>query len=978
MTSIVSFKTRARTVDHLGREQIADCPTAVSELWKNAYDAYARSVSLHIFEGDTPIAGILDDGCGMNKEDFIEKWLVLGTESKFQDIDHQSINRYGLPFRDRQGQKGIGRLSVAALGPLVLVLSKQYGRPFMAALVDWRLFENPYLSMEDIGCPLVEFDSKTEFHSIFPSLVDGIVQNIEGNPSLPMNRQEWIKEAWNRFSTLENENWQETTTAQRILASASKASIHDRHLSQWDVWAGTSDQGTALFILDINYELAVWVMNDINESDDEVTKIRRRLFETLSGFSDPYKPNLITFDYQVVAHKGNREHDILSHDSHFSLGEFRNLEHVIEGSFDEYGLFTGRLRAFGVDRGEINIAPTRPAHLRAREKVGPFEFCIATFEMDPVNSTHPPTMHEHLAESADRYGGIMVYRDGLRVMPYGRSTNDFFGIEERRSKNAGRYFWAHRRSFGSVSLSRQNNPNLRDKAGREGFIDNRASREMRLLIENVLQTSARKYFGSDSDLRQKLLPEINQRNRAEIEATEKSRKHRRTLFREALKENSAPLNRAIELAELTKQTIDAAANDDNSEVLLEVSQYIERLVHLKSDLALPRLPAKLGKLEEEYRSYRDRYKTLLAAVDSINKRWQAAVDTTLIQNPLEVAESALSRHQKHLNDALGKWQKAAKNLLNSEIERIDSRINKDRAAYYAQTSPLLSELSDEKIKASIALNEMEAIREECYLSFSSYYTSYIRSLTQLAEGIDLDGAIAWSGDQNQELKLKVDQISSLSQLGITIEIIGHELSNLDSEVTRNLNRLPEDVRQLDAYKLALNAHKELVARLRFLAPLKLSGSRERQSISGEMIAQYVSQFFRQKLETSRITLEVTPEFKGLRISENQSRIYSVFINLVNNSIYWLTFSPERKIKLDYREGFVIIGDSGPGVDEDDVENLFQLFFTRRAEGRGVGLYLCKENLSASGHQIHYTRDQDLMVLSGANFVIRFRGIDGDE
>jgi hypothetical protein len=43
MIDQISFQTAARTVDHLGREQIADTPTAISELWKNANDAYARS-----------------------------------------------------------------------------------------------------------------------------------------------------------------------------------------------------------------------------------------------------------------------------------------------------------------------------------------------------------------------------------------------------------------------------------------------------------------------------------------------------------------------------------------------------------------------------------------------------------------------------------------------------------------------------------------------------------------------------------------------------------------------------------------------------------------------------------------------------------------------------------------------------------------------------------------------------------------------
>ncbi len=62
MVISAAFQTRARTIDHLGREQIADCPTAISELWKNAYDAYARNVSLNIFDGNTPVATLVDDG----------------------------------------------------------------------------------------------------------------------------------------------------------------------------------------------------------------------------------------------------------------------------------------------------------------------------------------------------------------------------------------------------------------------------------------------------------------------------------------------------------------------------------------------------------------------------------------------------------------------------------------------------------------------------------------------------------------------------------------------------------------------------------------------------------------------------------------------------------------------------------------------------------------------------------------------------
>ena len=45
------FRTRARTVDMLGRQQIAGIPTAISELFKNAHDAYADHVERQLAVG---------------------------------------------------------------------------------------------------------------------------------------------------------------------------------------------------------------------------------------------------------------------------------------------------------------------------------------------------------------------------------------------------------------------------------------------------------------------------------------------------------------------------------------------------------------------------------------------------------------------------------------------------------------------------------------------------------------------------------------------------------------------------------------------------------------------------------------------------------------------------------------------------------------------------------------------------------------
>ena len=83
----MQFRTKARAVDLLGKGQIADLPTAITELWKNGYDAYADNLTAELFMSGykglkTPIFVISDDGTGMKQSDIIDKWLVLGVDSK--------------------------------------------------------------------------------------------------------------------------------------------------------------------------------------------------------------------------------------------------------------------------------------------------------------------------------------------------------------------------------------------------------------------------------------------------------------------------------------------------------------------------------------------------------------------------------------------------------------------------------------------------------------------------------------------------------------------------------------------------------------------------------------------------------------------------------------------------------------------------------------------------------------------------------
>ena len=120
-----SIKVRARAVDLLGRQQIAGIPTALHELFKNAYDAFARRVEVDLLVQRHTLI-LRDDGFGMTEDDFRNRWLTLGTESKVGQTVQLAewLGDYGKIPRETLGEKGIGRLAIASIGPTVLVLTR--------------------------------------------------------------------------------------------------------------------------------------------------------------------------------------------------------------------------------------------------------------------------------------------------------------------------------------------------------------------------------------------------------------------------------------------------------------------------------------------------------------------------------------------------------------------------------------------------------------------------------------------------------------------------------------------------------------------------------------------------------------------------------------------------------------------------------------------------------------------------------------
>ncbi|MYJ74040.1 MAG: ATP-binding protein, partial [Gammaproteobacteria bacterium] len=156
------FRTSARTVDMLGRQQIAGIATAISELFKNAHDAYATRVEADFYRPEQLLV-LRDDGLGMTLEDVVDRWLVLGTDSKLDGGEEMTAVAVplGMEPRTPTGEKGIGRLAIAAIGPQVLLVTRARRsdglHPTVASFVNWSLFALPGIALDEIEIPVREF-----------------------------------------------------------------------------------------------------------------------------------------------------------------------------------------------------------------------------------------------------------------------------------------------------------------------------------------------------------------------------------------------------------------------------------------------------------------------------------------------------------------------------------------------------------------------------------------------------------------------------------------------------------------------------------------------------------------------------------------------------------------------------------------------------------------------------------------------------
>lgn len=962
------FKTRARTLDMLGRQQIAGMPTAISELFKNAHDAYADRVEIDYYRSDGLFV-LRDDGVGMSYDDFVSRWLTIGTEYK--------LNPTGIPpgdpdkkLRPMLGEKGIGRLAIATIGPQLLVLTrpKTDGKPsdLTAAFLNWGIFEWPGIDLDEIEIPLRSFSPGT-----LPSTneVDEMVGEFRKNAE---------KVGLHVESPL----------MEKLVEELEQFKVDPQDIDSYlgDPSLRSDKSGTQFIIKPTSTLLAEDIDGDPTTSMAAALKKATPLKKALLGFS-----NTMTPESHSVIHTAFRDHktdevadDLIGEDEFFTPEEFQNADHRIRGTFDEFGQFMGEISIYGETTTD-HVIPWSGGR-GARTNCGQFSIDFAAFEGESRYSTIPNEEHAILAKKTEQLGGLYIYRNGIRVLPYGDTDYDWLDIEFRRTKSAYYYYFSHRKMFGAVEIDADRNSDLREKAGREGFQENKAYRQFRSILQNFFLQIAADFFRSEG-----VHSETFDTKKDELQKQDEARKRRerqvlerKKVFQKSLDEffdkiaNNVPQKEVEALTVSVEEELRSACSIADSHLAAREVLNLERRVH-----------ADIRELESKYRVSRPRiglskavlrdwnvYNSEFASLQEHVFRPTRELIEDLIGDEARKAELALDRRERteEALEILGKEARKAtgesSRAVRTEAENVASAARgaagQSLKAVEMELRAVLSEFQrvDVADMPDEIFVETRDELEKRIQKTAEEQSELLRSILEQLQSIDVTGESSVADQlmaieqRNLLLEEEAEADAQLAQLGMAIEIINHEFAGTIRSVRNGLRKLRawadanEGLAKL--YESIRASFDHLDGYLTLFTPLQRRLYRKEVEIRGSEVRDFLEELFRARMGRHNVTLVATKTFANARVVGFPSSFYPVFVNLVDNAIFWLSQQnpqQERRIKLDERDGSLIVADNGPGVNVRDREAIFEYGFSRKPGGRGMGLHIGRETLRRVGFDL---------------------------
>jgi len=223
-----------------------------------------------------------------------------------------------------------------------------------------------------------------------------------------------------------------------------------------------------------------------------------------------------------------------------------------------------------------------------------------------------------------------------------------------------------------------------------------------------------------------------------------------------------------------------------------------------------------------------------------------------------------------------------------------------------------------------------------------------------------------------------DKITSnkMMMLGKLTARFTHELRNPLSAIKLNLDYmklfekdLPNDVMEI------ITSTREAFDRVQYLIENILEFSRHNYENSSACNLNDVSRqainLFKGTPRIDNLLFETDFDESIPLLNCDKNSILQVFLNLISNAVEACEGKGLINIKtrtVDDNNVLWSIRDNGVGIEGDDQAKIFHDFFTKKSNGTGLGLGVCKEILEAKNAQLTFESETG----KGTTFYIKFK------
>nr|WP_277817181.1 sensor histidine kinase [Solimonas terrae] len=266
--------------------------------------------------------------------------------------------------------------------------------------------------------------------------------------------------------------------------------------------------------------------------------------------------------------------------------------------------------------------------LSALFTVGSFEFEAYWYNRRYLVGIDTIGNQRAVRELQKKWSGILLFRDGFRVFPYGDDEDDWLGLDRKALGRPG-YVLNKAQFVGHVQISRGRNPGLVDQTNREGLRSTPEQQVFIAVLQHVVRDMLWDFF-RDVDQRHRKLPLDLGDVKAEINRLETRAKSALSRVRKLVPKDEVEVVEDLQhaftefhdLSTKAQQRIEEVEADSRQMVQMAgVGLMVEVVAHelaRASESALEALEALRGK--EMPAEVRSRLETLRAEMKSVSKR----------------------------------------------------------------------------------------------------------------------------------------------------------------------------------------------------------------------------------------------------------------------------------------------------------------------------------------------------------------------